>query len=205
MKTQIENLINDSLQLLKCRLNELGIQAKSTPEFIETANGILGSHHTLQKDKTSLEKEIQALEEETSRIRTSKEKELFETMVKTGVTEREARSIVRKHIDSTMNGLAAHVSGAKLPPSEQQRVMPLLNKLSDVTLTKCPEQQLQGTAQLPPSTQIRKRQARYIRLLAALLPSKSKKDSMYWGFFSQGQAKRLAGKKTQNGERAFRS
>ena len=79
-----------------------------------------------------------------------------ETMVKTGVTEREARSIVRKHIDSTMNGLAAHVSGAKLPPSEQQRVMPLLNKLSDVTLTKCPEQQLQGTAQLPPSTQIRR-------------------------------------------------
>ena len=69
LKSQIENLINDSLQLLKCRLNELGIQAKSPPEFIEKAKGIVGAHHTLQKDKTSLEKEIQALEEQTSRIR----------------------------------------------------------------------------------------------------------------------------------------
>ena len=60
--------------------------------------------------------------------------------MKTGHTEREARVIVRKHLDSTLNGLAAHVSGAKLGPGEQRRVMPLLNKLSDVTLTKCPEQ-----------------------------------------------------------------
>ena len=73
-------------------------------------------------------------------------------MIKTGVTEREARSIVRKHIDSTMNGLAAHVSGnagktgnpgggdSKATADQHRVIQPLLNKLTDVTLTKCPEQ-----------------------------------------------------------------
>ena len=71
-------------------------------------------------------------------------------MIKTGVTEREARSIVRKHIDSTMNGLAAHVSGnagktgnpgdPKATADQHRVIQPLLNKLTDVTLTKCPEQ-----------------------------------------------------------------
>ena len=54
LKAQIENLINDSLQLLKCRLNELGIQAKSPPEFIEKAKGIVRSHHKLQVKRLGL-------------------------------------------------------------------------------------------------------------------------------------------------------
>ena len=38
LKSQIDNLITDSLNLLKTRLSELGIQAKTPPEFIEKVN-----------------------------------------------------------------------------------------------------------------------------------------------------------------------
>ena len=148
LKAQIENLISDSLALLKCRLKELGIQAKSPPEFIEKAKGIVCNHHELQKDKSNLDREVQDLEAEQEKIIAAKEKELFETMIKTGLTPTEVRQIVRKQIEAAVNGLVAVAEGKQ--PGDT-RVTPLLNKLSDVTLTKCPSDQL------PSSTQIRKR------------------------------------------------
>ena len=47
LKAQIDNLISDSLSLLKQRLGELGIQAKTPPEFIEKAKGIVCQHHEI--------------------------------------------------------------------------------------------------------------------------------------------------------------
>merc|ERR1719411_354880 len=86
LKSQIENLISDSLGLLKCRLNELGIQAKSPPEFIEKAKSIVCNHHELQRGKASLENEIRQLEAEQEKVIAAKEKELLEKIMKSGVS-----------------------------------------------------------------------------------------------------------------------
>ena len=77
LRSQIDNLVNDSLNLLKTRLNELGIQAKTPPEFIEKAKGIVCQHHDLQRNKTSLESEIRQLEIEQEKIIAAKGKFIF--------------------------------------------------------------------------------------------------------------------------------
>ena len=84
LKSQIDNLIQDSLNLLKTRLSELGIQAKSPPEFIEKAKGIVSQHHELQRNKVSVENEVRQLELEQEKIIQTKEKEMLEHLLKQG-------------------------------------------------------------------------------------------------------------------------
>ena len=139
LKSQIENLINDSLNLLKSRLNELGIQAKSPPEFIEKAKGIVCQHHELQRNKAAMENEVKQLEHEQEKMIQAKEKEMLEHLLKQGIPMPEAKKKVKITIENTIANLQ----------NSENKVSPLLNKLADVTLTKC--------EQLPTSTQIRKR------------------------------------------------
>ena len=124
LKAQIDNLITDSLGLLKTRLKELGIQAKTPPEFIEKAKGIVSSHHELQKNKLSLEREIRQLEAERDTLIASKEQELIEkyTKERKDLHPSKIREYVKRELE-TANGMSS--------------VAPLLNKLSDVTFTKC--------------------------------------------------------------------
>ena len=126
LKAQIDNLITDSLGLLKTRLKELGIQAKTPPEFIEKAKGIVSSHHELQKNKLSLEREIRQLETERDTLIASKEQELIEKYAKErkDLHPSKIRECVKRELEMTTNGMSAAVA-------------PLLNKLSDVTFTKC--------------------------------------------------------------------
>ena len=128
LKAQIDNLITDSLGLLKTRLKELGIQAKTPPEFIEKAKGIVSSHHELQKNKLSLEREIRQLEAERDTLIASKEQELIEkyTKERKDLHPSKIREYVKRELEATTNGMG--MSSA---------VAPLLNKLSDVTFTKC--------------------------------------------------------------------
>merc|ERR1711884_824158 len=51
LENQIDNLIQDSLGLLKARLRELGINATAPTDFIERAKGIVCSHNDLQKKR----------------------------------------------------------------------------------------------------------------------------------------------------------
>ena len=85
LKSQIDNLITDSLNLLKTRLSELGIQAKTPPEFIEKAKGIVCQHHELQRNKASVENEVRQLELEQEKIIQTKEKEMLEHLLKQGI------------------------------------------------------------------------------------------------------------------------
>ena len=125
LKAQIDHLITDSLGLLKTRLKELGIQAKTPPEFIEKAKGIVSSHHELQKNKLSLEREIRQLEAERDTLIASKEQELVEkyTKERKDLHPSKIREYVKRELEVATNGMSA--------------VAPLLNKLSDVTFTKC--------------------------------------------------------------------
>lgn len=142
LKAQIETLINDSLGLLKSRLHELGIQAKNSPEFIDKAKGIVCNHHDLQRRKTNLEQEVRQLEIEGENLARVKEQELSEKLLrdKNGVllSQAQIKDIVQKEIDAIL----------KSKPLPRSKGPPMLNKLSDVTFTKCGEQV---------TTQIRKR------------------------------------------------
>lgn len=139
LKAQIDNLISDSLNLLKTRLSELGIQAKTPPEFIEKAKGIVCQHHELQRNKAAMENEVRQLELEQEKMIQAKEKEMLDHLLKQGLSMSEARRRIKITIENTINDLQG----------SDNKVSPLLNKLADVTLTRC--------EQLPSSTQIRKR------------------------------------------------
>lgn len=139
LKSQIDHLIQDSLSLLKARLGELGISAKSPSEFIEKAKGIVSNHHDLQRNKATIETEVRQLELEQEKIIQTKEKEMIDHLLKQGMTVGDAKRRVKLTIENTINALQG----------SDKNVSPLLNKLADVTLTKC--------EQLPSSTQIRKR------------------------------------------------
>eukprot|EP00095_Tigriopus_kingsejongensis_P006310 maker-scaffold61_size441589-snap-gene-3.32 protein:Tk06310 transcript:maker-scaffold61_size441589-snap-gene-3.32-mRNA-1 annotation:"histone h3" len=147
LKAQIENLINDSLGLLKCRLQELGIKAKTPPEFIEKAKGIVCNHHELQKNKGGLDAEIKQLEADKEKLIQAKEKELSEKLGLDcpDLTPHQIKEMVRKEVDHALRPSRPGEEGPRGP----NRVAPLLNKLSDVTFTKCGSEQV--------STQIRKR------------------------------------------------
>ena len=131
LKSQIENLISDSLGLLKCRLNELGIQAKSPPEFIEKAKSIVCNHHELQRGKASLENEIRQLEAEQEKVIAAKEKELLEKIMKSGVSYGDAKAIIQKQIDGALNGFKGG-NGHNADP----KVAPFLNKVNLLNINK---------------------------------------------------------------------
>ncbi len=143
LTAQIDNLINDSLGLLKCRLNELGIQAKTPPEFIDKAKGIVCQHHDLQRNKANIEAEVRQLEMEQEKMIIDKEKLMIDALLKVnpGMPLGEARKQVKAKIEATINALQG----------SDNKVTPLLNKLADVTLTKCAAE-----SQLPRETKISK-------------------------------------------------
>ena len=68
--------------LLKCRLNELGIKAKTHPEFIERAKEIVCDHHELQRNNSSLEDEVKQLEVDHEKMLAKQEKEFIERSLK---------------------------------------------------------------------------------------------------------------------------
>ena len=59
-------------------------QAKTPPEFIEKAKGIVCQHHELQRNKVSVENEVRQLEMEQEKIIQTKEKEMLEHLLKQG-------------------------------------------------------------------------------------------------------------------------
>jgi len=133
LENQIDNLIQDSLGLLKARLRELGITAGTPTEFIEKAKGIVCSHNDLQKKRGGLEAEIKKLEMDQDALITRKEKEILDTVLaqRAGnnqeVNIAELRSMVKGEIKLCLEG--------KFPVRTPS---PLPKVGSDVTLTKVP-------------------------------------------------------------------
>ena len=134
LENQIDNLIQDSLGLLKARLRELGISADTPTDFIERAKGIVCSHNDLQKKKGGLEAEIRRLELDQENIITKKEKEILDAVLaqRSGVNNdaniAELRNMVKSEIKACLDG--------KLPAPRSGSPLPKVG--SDVTLTKVP-------------------------------------------------------------------
>ena len=133
LENQIDNLIQDSLGLLKARLRELGISADAPTEFIEKAKGIVCSHNDLQKKNGSLVAEVRKLELEQEALITKKEKEILDTVLaqRSGgnheVNIAELRNMVKSEIAACLEGRIPLRSPSPLPKVG-----------SDVTLTKVP-------------------------------------------------------------------
>ena len=133
LENQIDNLIQDSLGLLKARLRELGISADAPTEFIEKAKGIVCSHNDLQKKKGSLDAEVRKLELEQEALITKKEKEILDAVLaqRSGgnheVNIAELRNMVKNEIKACLEGRIPLRSPSPLPKVG-----------SDVTLTKVP-------------------------------------------------------------------
>jgi len=137
LENQIDNLIQDSLGLLKARLRELGITAGTPTEFIEKAKGIVCSHNDLQKKRGGLESEIRKLEMDQEALITRKEKEILDTVLaqRAGnnqeVNIAELRNMVKGEIKACLEG--------KFPVRSPS---PLPKVGSDVTLTKVPGERI---------------------------------------------------------------
>ena len=68
IEKQIQQLIKDGVQLLKCRMKELGIKASKMDDLLSAAIAIFAKHHKLQTQADVLEEEVQTLEEENGRL-----------------------------------------------------------------------------------------------------------------------------------------
>jgi len=177
LENQIDNLIQDSLGLLKARLRELGISAGTPTEFIEKAKGIVCSHNDLQKKRGGLEAEIRKLEEDQEALITRKEKEILDTVLaqRAGnnqeVNIAELRNMVKGEIKACIEG--------KLPIRSPS---PLPKVGSDVTLTKVPGERIleraAERAQLEKNNSVEVKKVESISLpkMEMRLPCSSEKD-----------------------------
>ena len=127
LESQIENLVQESLDMLKYSLKELGIEALSPPEFIKKAKEIVCNHNELQKMKSNLEHEISDLVKEQENIVQKKEQEMFERLVlmrggnHVNFSDQDITKIIQKKIDFCIKYETFHNSE---------------NKSMDVTLTR---------------------------------------------------------------------
>ena len=105
LESQIENLVQESLDMLKYSLKELGIEALNPPEFIKKAKEIVCNHNELQKMKSNLEDEILDLVKEQENIVQKKEQEMFERLVlmrggnHVNLSDQDITKIIQKKID----------------------------------------------------------------------------------------------------------
>ena len=81
LESQIEGLVQESLEMLKYVLKLLGIEASNPAEFIEKAKEIVCNHNELQHRRHVLETEVLQLQEEQRLILREKEKQLIESVL----------------------------------------------------------------------------------------------------------------------------
>ena len=102
LQTQIDNLVQESLEMLKFSLTELGIEALNPTEFIVKAKDIVCNHNELQNKKIKLENEVVKLQDEHELLLKMKEKELFECLINDksslNISDTEILNIVRQEI-----------------------------------------------------------------------------------------------------------
>ena len=125
LQAQVETLVQESLEMLKYSLKELGIDAISPPEFIEKAKEIVCTHNELQKKKLKLEHEVSKLQEEQEMLMKEKEKQLYGSLTKAkssiNITDQDMVRFVQNEINNCVQQESTKLSE---------------NKPLDVTLTK---------------------------------------------------------------------
>ena len=103
LESQIDNLAQESLEMLKYSLKELGIEATNPPQFIEKAKDIVCKHNELQKKKINLESEVSELQQEQARLTKEKERQLYESLLLNksshNLTDHDIQQVVQNEIN----------------------------------------------------------------------------------------------------------
>ena len=125
LESQIENLAQESLEMLKYSLKELDIEATNPPQFIEKAKDIVCKHNDLHKRKINLESEVSELQQEQARLTKEKERQLYESLrlnkSSHNLTDHDIQQLVQNEIN-----LCTKLDASTLSD----------NKHFDITLTK---------------------------------------------------------------------
>lgn len=107
LEKQIKVLIDDSVALLKARMNELGINANSPGDLLAKAKEIVCRHKELQAKASKLQTQVSVLEQNQSRLVALRQQEIIEKYRRTEpnieVTQGLSQEFILREISSTLS------------------------------------------------------------------------------------------------------
>lgn len=107
LEKQIKVLVDDSVILLKARMQELGINTSSQNDLLCKAKEIVGKHKELQLMATKIQNQVNTLEEENNVILAAHMKKLAEKQQKQPIdfelASKESHELVLKEIENVLN------------------------------------------------------------------------------------------------------
>lgn len=107
LEKQIKVLIDDSVALLKARMNELGINANSPGDLLAKAKEIVCRHKELQAKASKLQAQVSVLEQNQSRLVAQRQQEIIEKYRRTepniDVTQGVSQEFILREISSTLS------------------------------------------------------------------------------------------------------
>ncbi|XP_073994483.1 DOT1 like histone lysine methyltransferase grappa isoform X2 [Rhodnius prolixus] len=113
LEKQIKVLIDDSVALLKARMNELGINASCPSDLLSKAKEIVMRHKELQAQATKLQHTVACMEEEQSRLVMERQAEMAVAARQIGISTPLTQEHLLQEIMATMSHrkkLHSHVS-----------------------------------------------------------------------------------------------
>ncbi|XP_058455002.1 histone-lysine N-methyltransferase, H3 lysine-79 specific [Malaya genurostris] len=105
LEKQIKVLIDDSVALLKARMNELGISTTSQNDLLCKAKEIVGRHKELQVMAAKLQNQVASIEQEQKRLASQHVQKIAEKYIKSEdieMTPKTSNELVLKEIANTL-------------------------------------------------------------------------------------------------------
>lgn len=106
LEKQIKVLIDDSVSLLKARMNELGINANSPGDLLAKAKEIVCRHKELQAKASKLQSQVSTLEQDQAQLVNQRKAELVEKYRKLDpnmdIDDEDSQELVLREISSTL-------------------------------------------------------------------------------------------------------
>ncbi|XP_053691437.1 histone-lysine N-methyltransferase, H3 lysine-79 specific [Sabethes cyaneus] len=106
LEKQIKVLIDDSVALLKARMNELGISTTSQNDLLCKAKEIVGRHKELQVMAAKLQNQVNSIEQEQKRLVSQHVQKISEKYIKSEdveMTPKTSNELVLKEIANTLS------------------------------------------------------------------------------------------------------
>jgi [histone H3]-lysine79 N-trimethyltransferase len=152
LEKQIKVLVEDSVVLLKARMQELGINTSSQNDLLCKAKEIVGKHKELQIMANKIQAQVNNLEEEHNTILAGHVKKLAETHKKQAMdfelASKDSHDLVLKEIENTFiqrKNLRNKISSLEAELALIEKANEEKQKQSE----QLPPQQLKNTAQPP--------------------------------------------------------
>lgn len=106
LEKQIKVLIDDSVSLLKARMNELGINASSPGDLLAKAKEIVCRHKELQAKASKLQSQVSSLEQDQAKLVSQRKQELVDKYRKIdsniNIEDEDSQELVLREISFTL-------------------------------------------------------------------------------------------------------